>query len=118
METKQVLPLGEMRDSDLRKYGWYPYRENLDNFDGKFEQIRGVNYEIIDNTVVATYDIVHISVAKAIVRKQEDINDYRDDILDGGFFWNEIEWVSDERSRQNITGVSTAIANGVPYGFS
>lgn len=42
------------------------------------------------------------------------------DILDGGFFWNEIEWDSDESSRQNIIGVSTAIANGVPLpdGFS
>lgn len=44
---------------------------------------------------------------------KENINLYREDIINAGYHWNGHLYDSDERARANVTSVSTAIANGI-----
>jgi hypothetical protein len=47
-------------------------------------------------------------------KKWDEINAYREVILDRGLWYMGYLWGSDERSRANITGVTAGIATGIP----
>lgn len=51
---------------------------------------------------------------------KENVNQYREEIINAGYHWNGHCYDSDERARANVTSVSTAIANGIvlPSNFS
>lgn len=45
--------------------------------------------------------------------RKEEVNAYRDTIINGGYTWNGHVYDSDEHACANVTSVSTAIANGI-----
>ena len=53
-------------------------------------------------------------------QKKREVNTYRDIILNGGVLFNGSRFDSDDRGRQNLTGIVSAITSGIilPEGFT
>lgn len=65
-----------------------------------------------DGTLHQTVDGRVLSELKQA--KNEEINAYRDQVLDAGFWALTHKWDSNERARTNVSGFSVAVLSGLP----
>jgi len=65
---------------------------------------QGTLLELVDNR----------EIGEVKTSKWNQINEYREVVLNRGLWYLGYLWNTDERSRQNITGVTAGIAAGIP----
>jgi hypothetical protein len=115
-----VHQLSTLTTLELAALGWYPMVPSTiiprEPFETISEQIYTINGSQVDETITLN----PLVLADVILEKVELIRGYADTWGEGTFTWNGYTWYGDPVARQNITGMTTAIANGVtiPAGFT
>lgn len=106
--------LQSMSGQELIDIGWLPLIPSnvviRDPFDAVATQEYVINGDQVDEVVVLEV----LSLGDVITQKARVISTFHDEWMSGTFTWDTMPWDGGEKSRQNITGMTSAIANGVP----
>lgn len=80
----------------------------------------GMKIETYDSegNIVSSSDTRSLEDVKEL--KKREVNTYRDIVLNGGVMFNGSKFDTDDRGKQNLTGIVSAIASGItlPEGFT
>lgn len=99
---------------ELIDLGWYQLVPDATIMRDPYDTIDTQTYTINGTTVDEVITLHPITLQDVIAQKIRIIGEYQDTWMGGTFNWNGKTWWGDEPSRQNITGITSAIANGVP----
>jgi len=106
--------------TELIDLGWYQMVPDTTVIRAGYDTIDSQTYTI-NGTVVDETIILHpLILSDVIAHKVMIIKEFHDTYLLGTFAWNNHQWYGDDGARQNITGVTSAIVNGlpIPTGFT
>lgn len=106
--------MASMSSVELSYIGWLPIVSDPTPIREPYDTIKSQSFNIVGNEVHEVISLNPLSIQDIIQQKSRIISEYADTWLDGTFAWNGEIWFGDEPSRQNITGITSAIANGVP----
>jgi len=117
--TNVVHQLSTLTTVDLVALGWLPLVPSAIIPRDPYETIASTTYTINGAQVDETIVLNPLVLSDVIADKIDIISSYADDWSNGTFAFNGHTWVGDAVARQNLTGMTSAVANGVaiPAGF-
>ena len=113
-DSGNIIDLTSLTQTELDTLGWFPVIPDTTIIDPNLTDVVSTSYSISGNTVIETIATRTLSISEVMIRKIDEIVDYSDALLEGTFVWNGHTIVGDSTSRQNITGLASAVANNVP----
>lgn len=103
-----------LASQDLIELGWYQLNPDPTQIRDLYDTIEDQSYVVNGTVVDEVITLAPLSLSDTIAQKTIMISSFHNEWMDGTFSWNGDTWNGDEQSRQNLTGMTSAIANGVP----
>jgi len=118
--TNVVHQLTTLTPVELASLGWFPLIPSTIIPRDPYETIASTTYTINGSQVDETIVLNPLVLSDVIGTKLDIISSYADNWSNGTFTFNGHTWVGDATARQNLTGMSSAVANGItlPSGFT
>jgi len=100
--------------SELIAFGWLHMTPSPTVIRDPYDKIDTKSYTIDNDVVLESITLKPLELTKVISKKIQLTSSHRDVLLEGTFVFNGDVWWGDAESRQNVTGLTSAVANGVP----
>jgi len=109
-KTGTLTDLSVLTTLELANLGWVPYTEMNTKPVATTTDINiDVTHAFFTDRVEATYSVTEFSLTDAKNEIINDINNFRDNLIDGGIIFGTYSFDSDEKAQGNINGVVTAV---------
>ena len=116
--TKQYIP--SVNTPDYMDGNWIinPDMTTLMAYPSKYWIIEGNSVRVADSSEQAAIDVLEgyegLTALEVVAKLHAKINEYREEYVNQGVIFNGYLFDADQRARENITGMCSAIALGVP----
>jgi len=110
-----TIDLSLLTTSELAVLGWIPFIASTVLVRDIYDTIKTRKLTITASNVTEEITLVPLVLQTVKDQKTDIISGYAENMLDGTITFNGNIFTADSVSRQNVIGLSTAIANGVPF---
>jgi len=114
-----IHQLDQLTPTELSALGWLPLNPSVAIPREPYESIASHTFTINGTQVDENIVLNALSLVDVVATKIGVIQSFADGWGNGTFTWNNHTWIGDTTARQNLTGMTSATANGVsiPPGF-